>query len=53
MLQDFAQAIIPANASAELGGVTDALRSPLLHADGVLDGLERLGHLHPLMMAAE
>ncbi|WP_245540371.1 HAD-IIB family hydrolase [Paracoccus zeaxanthinifaciens] len=53
MLQDFAQAIIPANASAELDGVTDALRSPLPHADGVLDGLERLGHLHPLMMAAE
>ena len=43
MLEGFAHAILPANAEPGLGALPHAYRSPLSHADGVLDGLARLG----------
>ncbi|SFC21249.1 HAD-IIB family hydrolase [Tropicimonas isoalkanivorans] len=53
MLQAFACAIIPANASEEVASATRAYRSPLPYADGVLDGLVHFGLRSSLTVAAE
>ncbi|MBU2956049.1 HAD-IIB family hydrolase [Paracoccus sp. C2R09] len=53
MLQGFASAIIPANASPEVASVRGAWRSEHPHAAGVLDGLDRFGHGPGILMAAE
>ena len=43
MLAAFDNAILPANAMDEIAHLTGGYRSPYAHADGVLDGLGRLG----------
>ena len=53
MLTAFPNAILPANARAELGHLRDVYRAPRAHAAGVLDGLRHFDIAHPMAMAAE
>ncbi|SDP63611.1 sucrose-phosphate synthase [Sulfitobacter litoralis] len=53
MLSRFENAVLPANALAELDGLASVYRSPLKHAAGVLDGVQYYRTPQPMLMAGE
>ena len=53
MLSRFENAVLPANALAELDGLASVYRSSLKHAAGVLDGVQYYRTPQPMLMAGE
>ena len=53
MLSRFENAVLPANALAELDGLASVYRSSLKHAMGVLDGVQYYRTPQPMLMAGE
>ena len=53
MLSRFENAVLPANALAELDGLASVYRSSLKHAAGVLDGVRYYRTPQPMRMAGE